>query len=421
MNTIYHTLSVAWKEIQLIVKDRGSLAVLFLMPLLLGTLIGGINLQLAGGGDGPDILLDVGLVNQDAGVFGAQVVKSLQDIEQLNVVTFDLVAEAGEQVAEGEISAAVIIPADFSQEIDAYIPTNVEVTVDPAQPEAASIVTGMMNQVVAEVTIWGEVQYGIRALLNESGVGADSVSAQERQAIEAQNLGVIMTRLNEIRRNPAITVISEDLGGATVEGGLEQFFAYMFPGFTVMFVFFTVGMSGSSLLVERESGTLRRLLAAPIPRGAVLAGKMLAYIALACLQVVLLLGVASIFFDMPLGESPVGLVLLTLAVGLVATALGMMVAALSKTPKQAEDTGTVLALVLAGVGGAIPLAGEPLARSGGLVGALSTFIPQSQAVEGYYSLMAENATLAQVLPEVGILVVMAAVFYLVAVNRFKFV
>jgi ABC-2 type transport system permease protein len=419
VNTIYHTLSVTWKEIQLIAKDRGTLAVLFLLPLLLGTLIGGINLQLAGEEDGPAILLDVGLVNQDGGTFGAQVAQALQSIEELKVETFDRIEDAEGRVAEGEITAAVVIPADFTQKINTHTPTAVEVIVDPAQPEAASIVTGIMNQVVAEVTIWGEVQYGIRALLDESGL-ATAASAQELQALEAQNLGVIMTRLNEIRRNPAIAVVSEDLGGATVEGGITLFFAYMFPGFTVMFVFFIVGMSGSSLLNERESGALRRLLAAPISRGAIIAGKMLAYVALACLQVVALLGVASIFFDMPLGESPAGLVLLTLAVGLVATALGMLVAALSKTPKQADDVGTVLAFVLAGVGGAIPLAGTPIARAGGFMGGLAKLTPHAYAVEGYYSLMAENGTLAQILPELGIMAVMAVVFCLVAVSRFKF-
>jgi ABC-2 type transport system permease protein len=419
VNTVTYTLAVTWKEIQLIVKDRGMLAVLFLLPLLLSTLIGGINLQLAGTGDGPAILVDVGLVNQDGGPFGAQVAQALQSIEQLNVQIFDQVADAERRVTEGDMTAAVIIPADFSQKIDAYTPTAAEVMVDPAQPEAASIVTGMMNQVVAEVTIWGEVQYGVRALLDESGQLA-AASAEQRKAIEAQNLGVIMTRLNEVRQNPAIAVVSEDLGGAKVEGGIEMFFAYMFPGFTVMFVFFIVGMSASSLLHERESGALRRLLAAPIPRGTLIVGKMLAYMILACLQVVVLLGVGNLFFDTSLGTSPVGLVLVTLAVGSVAAALGMLVAALSKTSKQAEDLGIVLAFVLAGVGGAIPLAGTPLAREGGFIGILSKFTPQAYAVEGYYRLMAENGTLVQILPQLGVLVAMAIVFSAIATSRFRF-
>ena len=108
-----------------------------MLPLLLGSLLGGINLQL-NEEDGPAILLDVGLVNQDDGMFGQQVAQALEDFEQLNVELFDAVAAAERQVAEGEIAAAIVIPADFTQKIDAHTPTAVEVFVDPAQPESAS-------------------------------------------------------------------------------------------------------------------------------------------------------------------------------------------------------------------------------------------------------------------------------------------
>ena len=419
MSAISHTLSVAWKEIQLISKDRGSLAVLFLLPLLFGSLYGGINLKMAGNGDDPTILLDVCLVNEDAGIFGVEVAKALKGIDELQIETFDSVTDAEQRVADGEATAAILIPADFTQKINAYTPTAIEVIVDPAQPESASIVTGIMNQVVAEVTIWGEVQYGIRTILDESGVLADA-GAEVRHGVEAQNLGVIMTRLNEMRRTPAIVVTSEDLEGAKIEGGITLFFALMFPGITVMFTFFTVGMSGASLLNEREAGTLRRLLAAPIPRGAIIAGKMLAYMLLVCLQVVVLFGVANILFDMPLGKSPVALVLLTLALALVATALGMLVAALSGTAQQADNIGTVLGFVLAGIGGCIAMSQTPLTRTEGFMGVLSNLTPHGHALEGYYRLMAENATFVQILPEIGILLAMGVVFFLVARWRFRF-
>ena len=41
---------------------------------------------------------------------------------------------------------------------------------DPAEPESANIVTGIVKQVVAEFAIWGEVQYGVRTILNEAGI-----------------------------------------------------------------------------------------------------------------------------------------------------------------------------------------------------------------------------------------------------------
>jgi ABC-2 type transport system permease protein len=124
---------------------------------------------------------------------------------------------------------------------------------------------------------------------------------------------------------------------------------------------------------------------------------------------------------MPLGESPVGLVLLTLIVALAATAMGMLVAALAKTPKQADNVGTVLGFVLGGISGCMGGGGSaPIIRSEGFMAVLSKFTPHAHAIEGYYRLMAENGTFMDVLPQMGILLVMGVVFFLIAVWRFRF-
>ena len=187
-----------------------------------------------------------------------------------------------------------------------------------------------------------------------------------------------------------------------------------------MFIYFIVGMSGGTLLAEREAGTLRRLLTAPIPRGAILAGKMLAYMLLACLQVVVVFAVARLVFGTPLGKSPLGLVVLTLVVAFNAAALGMLVAAIAKTAKQADGIGVILAFVLAGLGGALAMTPTPIYRAGGFIGIISSLTPQNHAVEGYYKLMAENASFIQVLPQMGILLGMGIVFFLIALWRFRF-
>jgi ABC-2 type transport system permease protein len=418
MKAIYYTLSVAGKEIRLILNDRGTLAILILLPILLSSLFAGLNSMAASDEENPNILLDVNLVNDDTGGFGEEVAKSILSIDELNVETLDTVAEAEQQVIEGQVAAAIIIPSDFSAKIDAYTPTAIEVIVDPAEPEGASIITGIMNQVVAEVTIWGEVQYGIRTIIEESELLVNA-SPEELRGMEAQNLGVIMTQLNELRRNPAIAVISENLEGVMVEGGISLFLTYLFPAFTVMCIFFIVGTSSSSLLQEREAGTLRRLLAAPIPRWTVIAGKMLAYGLLVCMQVVILFTIGYVLFDITLGQSPLALVTITILVAFVAVSLGMMVAAFAKSAKQADNVGMILAFVLAGIGGAFPL-WPPIFRAEGFIGTLSKFTPHAHALEGYYSVMAENAGFTQILPQLGFLLFMGLVFFSIAVWRFKF-
>ena len=418
MKSIYYTLSVAGKEIRLILNDRGALAVLLLLPILLGSLFAGLNLMLATEDGDPNILLNVILVNEDSGIFGQEVAKSVQSIEQFSVEQAFSVSTAEKQVTEGKVPAAIIIPAGFSENIDSYSPTNIEVIIDPAQAETASIVTGIMNQVVAEVTIWGEIQHGIRTILSESDL-LGAASPEQLRGIEAQNLGVIMTQLNELRRNPAIAVISENIEGALLKGGIELFITFLFPAFTVMFIFFIVGTESASLLQEREAGTLRRLLAAPMPRWTVIVGKMLAYGLLVCFQVIILFTLGYLAFDISLGRDPLALVAITLAVAFVAVSMGMMVAALAKSAKQADNVGMILAFVFAGIGGAFPT-WPPMFRSEGLIGILSKFTPHAHALEGYYSVMAENAGFTQILPQIGFLLLMGIAFCLVAVWRFRF-
>jgi ABC-2 type transport system permease protein len=418
MQTIYYTLSVAGKEIRLIVADRGTLAVLLLLPILLGSLFAGLNLMLVTEEGEPNIQLEVILVNEDSGDFGVEVVKSLQSIDELNINRVSDISEAEKSVLEGGTIAAIIIPADFSEKINAYTPTEIEVIVDPAEPDSASIVTGIVNQVAAEFIIWGEIQYGVRTIMEETA-DLTEASPEELRAIQAQNMGVIMTQLNELRRNAAISVISENLEGVKVEGGITLFLTFLFPAFTVMFIFFIVGTESASLLREREVGTLRRLLAAPLPRWTVIAGKMLAYGLLVCLQVVILFTLGNLAFDITLGRDPLALVVITITVAFVAVALGMLVAAFAKTSGQADNIGMVLAFVMAGIGGAFPL-WPPLFRSAGFIGILSKFTPHAHALEGYYSVMAENATLTQILPQLGFLWLMGLVFFLIAVWRFRF-
>jgi ABC-2 type transport system permease protein len=415
---IGNTLAVAWNELMILFKDKGSLALMFLLPLLLGSMMGAANVTM-GSTEEATILLHVGLVNEDGEIFGTEVAKAVQSIDELDVNVYNTAAEAQAQVAEGELAAAIIIPASFTADIDAYTPTSVDVVVDPGQPESASIVTGIMKQVVDEVTIWGEVQYGIRAILEESGllIGA---SAEQQQAVGAQTLGVIMTSLGEMRRTPAIAVVSQDMEGVESENWVVTFMALMFPGFAVMFIFLNISWSGRSLLAEREAGTLRRLMAAPLPRGTVIAGKMLAYTILACLQVLVLFAVASIAFGMPMGHSPLGLVLLSLVVGLTSAALGMLIAALARSANQAASTGIILGLVLAAIGGCISMSGQPVFRQPGFMGTLANLTPHAYALEGYYSLMAENATVVSILPEMGIVLAFGAVFFLIAVWRFRY-
>ncbi len=415
--TLQQVLAVAWKDLSVFAKDRGQLIILFLLPALLSAMVGSmINQQLQP--EESDVLFPVYVVNQDSGPFGQRIVAALDTIDQLDVEALDSVTQADESVGAGERIAAIVIPAEFSDNLNAYEPSTVQVIVDPGQEELGSLITGLVNQIVAPLTTMGEIQYGIRTILDEAGI-LDQADPQMVQAALAQSVGAMMTQLQEMEQNPAIVLASEDSEGGAVTVPDNAFVVWM-PAFAVWFAFYIVGNIATTLLEEREEGTLRRLVAAPIPEGAVIAGKMLAYGLIAILQVIVVLGVGNIAFGMSLGNSPLGLVLITLGLALAATSLGMMVAGLSRTSRQANLIGLVLGFVLAGLGGCLsfnPL--KPMFRQEGVLGILGKLTPNSHGLEAYRRLLVDQGGVVDVLPQLGILVLMSAIFFLVARWRFK--
>jgi len=420
MNLLWDTLAVAWKELQVLARDRGALAIFLGLPLLIAGLMNAPQIASWQNEEEPQLSLGLLVVNEDEGAYGEQVVNALAGIGIIEVEEVADTATADDRVTEREAEAAVIIPAGLSRQIDAYEPTAVQLIIDPTQEATVSLITGVLDSVVAEVNMVGEIRYGIRAVLDESGVleGAD---AAVRQGVEAQTLGVIMTQLNERRERPAIAVRSEDMTGKTTTDLMNITVTAMMPGIAVLFAFFVSTAVISSVYGEKDQGSFRRLLAAPISRGAIVAGKMIAYMVVVFLQIGIMIAISNLLFGLPIGESPLALISLTLLLALVVTGIGLFLTAVTRTEKQAFAWAMVLSFVLGAVGGALHGIPMPLVyRSSSFLGTLSRLTPQGNAMEGYVSILVEGAGMVEVMPQLLTLLVMTVVLYVVAVWRFRF-
>ncbi|MGD8377911.1 MAG: ABC transporter permease, partial [Acidobacteriota bacterium] len=74
--------------------------------------------------------------------------------------------------------------------------------------------------------------------------------------------------------------------GVAVEGG---YLAYFFPGSLVLILFFTAIYSTISIIEDRREGFLQSVLVAPVPRSAIVAGKILGGTTVAMIHAVLFL------------------------------------------------------------------------------------------------------------------------------------
>ena len=268
MNIVKSTFKIAKKDLKIIVKDRGQLAVLFLLPLIFALMLGGPHAgatnRVTASGEA-QLSISAYMVNRDEGPYGAQGEAVLREIEVLRILNARTVDVADRKVADGEAPVAIVIPVDFSAAIDANRPTRIQLIKDPARTVHAQVVAGILNEVLTELAVRAEVEYGIRAVYARTGAleGADP---EMTRAQYAQTMGVIWTAVQEIRANPAIVLQREDRAGeAWVLTARAVVFGLIMPLFSTMFAFFLVGFMAKSVLDEKAAGSFRRLLAAPIP------------------------------------------------------------------------------------------------------------------------------------------------------------
>jgi len=431
MRYIKSSLILARKDLKILFKDKGQLAVLFLLPLLLALFMGGsaatMKDPVTTSGE-PKLSIKTIIVNEDQGDLGDQVADALRKIKPLSMLSLARVDVADKRVADSEAAAAIIIPEDFSEKISQNQPTQIQLIKDPVQQSYAQVVAGILNEVLTELSVRAEVEYGIMAVYAKSGV-LDAGDPAVIRAAQAQTMGTIWTTVQEIRENPAISVQLENKNEKEVVLPISGVvFSFFMPGLATIFAFFMVGNMAESILKEKNEGSFRRLIAAPIHRSTIISGKMLAFIGVVFTQMIVLFGICVVFFDMPLGGSPLALFLITLTLSLAATSMGMLIGSVAKTSKQAGGIGMVAGFVLMIASGFITFYSLNVTGNVAEIGipkdgfgfVLSRLTPHAHAFDGYLNLFLKGAGLGDVFPNILALLGFAVVFFSLAMWRFKF-
>jgi len=163
-------------------------------------------------------------------------------------------------------------------------------------------------------------------------------------------------------------------------------YEYLVPSYTVMFVFFIVQLMARSLIGERDSGTLNRLLGVPVSRTGMMLGKAVPFLMVSLAQTAVLFLAGKVLFRMSWGEHPWMLFPVIFSTSLAATALGLVVATAVRTDSQVTAYGNLLVLVLAGVSGCLmPRAWQPE-----LMQQLGLLTPHAWALIAYDHLLSRD-------------------------------
>ncbi|MFO7633407.1 MAG: ABC transporter permease [Caldilinea sp.] len=402
------------KEIKLSAEHRGEWLLVFLTPIIFIAVMG------ATFGNTGVPTVAVYLVNADEGRLGRQIASALRDEPTLAVEFLDSRAEADRRVGEGQRMAAIVIPAGLSEAVLTDAGGQIEIIVDPAREQTAGIVIGQVQAATAPMLIDAEVERAVKTVFNtapdtfgftegdleELGIDLAAVANFLAAAIK----GVVSSQVQDAIDDPLVRIDMRPASDAAPRQA-PTIFDYLVPGYSVFFAFFLMGLMAETVYEERISGALRRIFSLPIRRVPFLVGKTLPYSLIAMLQIVIVFSASALLFDYDLGEAPMALALLIVATGLSVGGLGILVSVLVRSEGQANSIPTLLTLVMAAVSGAL----FPSIQVPGL----SQLTPHYWAVQGFLTITALRGDLADILPNLGALLVFAVVSFGIAVWRFR--
>ena len=395
-------LYIASNELLLLFKDKMAVVWMLILPLGL-TAIMGLAFGGLGGGSEP-VVIDLPVVDQDGGEMAAAVLDILAQMESLHLETEYDEETARQLVSDGERAGALVIPAGFTADVTSGNPTALDLLVAPGG-QTAPLLEGMVRGVTSG---FSNVQTAVEVTISEVQRATGSYDL-DYEGITAR---VVATTQERLENPPVGTRVT------TVGSGEEEFniFDQVVPGYAVMFAMFGVLSGAGAILEEKERGTFKRLLFAPVPKYALLGGKLLAQFIVGVAQIVLMFAFGALVFHVSLGGSILGLVLVTLATCWATTSLGLLLVAVIKSRKQVHPITTLIVLGSSAVGGSW----FPLFLMPEWVQQAARITINAWAMEGYNRLMLFGGGLNDVWPDIGVLLLYGAVCFAVGLRLFRF-
>jgi ABC-2 type transport system permease protein len=409
-------LRVARKDIKVLLKERGTLLILFVIPLVF---VLGFSAASVGGGDPQEEAIPLPVVNLDAGSGASQTL--LGALDQSGGIQCELYdeAQAQAQLDREEINRVLTIPANYAADLQAGQPVTLRLV---NAPDASGTVTEAVHRIVAGVAADLSLEAQLIASFRQMGDMQAATSPGQLSFPTEIIVEQAQSQFARSRTEPLLAV-EEGWPQHLLEEDEDDInpLSVTVPGFAVMFIFLTAQTTAASIYEEKKLGSFRRLLAAPIGKATILVGKMTPNFLVGLAQIVVIFG-AGLFLlpllgidPMTLGNDPLALILLCLVVVLCSTSLGVLIAAIARTEGQITGLSQVLLWVFGFAG--ILLVGIPVSST---LDTVSQLIPHYWANAAFMDLFVRGQGLADIMPSILVLLGFTVAFLAVGLWRFKF-
>jgi ABC-2 type transport system permease protein len=395
-------IAIVWKDIALRFASRSEWLFFLILPLVFTVLLAGGTPS----GDG-DNRLTLVVVDQSGTPLAADILANLEKSTSVRPEVQPL-ADAEAAFEDRRLSAFLVLPAGFSVESLEAGSVSLELRQQPNDLDA--LVAERAVQVAAQRT-GSAVQVALNSVQQAEQM-REFPSAQAREAYFAASLDLAQRRLEEAPDRLEVTqarVADEDpvdYDPATSSSA----------GQLITWVFIPLLGISQLFALEREEGTLRRLLVSPTRRAVYLLGTILGQVLTAGVQVSLLIAFGILVMKLNWGADLAGLAVLLGAFILAAAAFGTALGTAVKTSSQANGLSIMLGMVLAMMGGCW----YPIELFPEFVRSAVRVFPTTWAMQGMLDLGLRGGGLAEIISETVVLLGFAGVFFVFGIWRFKY-
>lgn len=337
-------LKIALKDLRLFISDRRALLMTFFMPIALISIF-----AMAFGGERERNSRPVPLLvaDLDNSISTKEIIAQLDSLKSLEVFVMTL-DSAQRLVKTGEESAVLVFHKGFKDSMD--MGGNIPIELQFDQSRAAEI---------------GILQQALMSNLMRM-IGTKMIMKKQMEKVDKQFGAVDPAILKGIHDEIEKSFAENGAQGGGADNGVAMKLSPLIEekqnspgliqavaGTAVMMLLFGLVAMGAGLLEEKENGTLKKLLYAPINPSNILFGKMIASVLVALLQLAVLFIYASFMFKLDLMLNLPALIVMMLTTSYACAGFGMFLASVAKSRQQVQMLSTLIVLTMSAIGGSM--------------------------------------------------------------------
>jgi ABC-2 type transport system permease protein len=409
-------LSIAFKDLQILFKDRGMLFQLFILPLLFILVFSG---ALSAIGASAEVTLpNLAIVDLDGNTAAQDLVSKLTADGSITVQVYSA-AEAQPLLDENKVVGVLTIPIGFTAGIQQSQPVTLVMTTgtnaDPQQVEAIQLV---LVSISTDMTLESQIIASLRQMGDMQASSPESSRVFNTERILAQ----AHAQFASAQARPLITIVQTVPQQETEQKATPDLSLSAVPGFTVLFVFLAAQTTARSIYEEKKIGSFRRLVAAPLSKAELLIGKILPNFITGLIQIAVIFVFGSLgmrligLTPLPIEKALLGTILVSIVLALCSSAFGIAIAAIAHTENQISGMSTLLLWGMGLLGGSL----VPLFVLERFLGPIPMIVPHYWANRALDDLLIRGLGVAQVGLDVGVLLGFCLLFFVIGLWRFDF-